>query len=86
MNTRGNFGADTEGFDRFVHDHGSCHDTSYVDAVVDDHGGSGRLRDEIARHAARCPSPSEALGHELDLTRFFGFDDDFVLAGFTAYR
>lgn len=55
---------------RFVHDHGSCHDTSHVDAVVDDHGGSGRLRDEITRHAARCPSPAEALGHELDLTRF----------------
>ncbi len=55
---------------RFVHDHGSCHDTSYVDEVVEDHGGSGRLRDEITRHAARCPSPSEALGHELDLARF----------------
>jgi hypothetical protein len=55
---------------RFVHEHGSCHDASYVDTVVDDHGGSERLRDEITRHSQRCPSPAVALGHEQELARF----------------
>lgn len=57
---------------RFVHDQGSCHDDAAVEAVLDGHGGGDRLRDEIARHARRCPSPSETLGHEVDVARFHG--------------
>jgi PD-(D/E)XK nuclease superfamily len=55
---------------RFVHDHGTCHDRDHVEGVLEAHGGGDRLRDEIARHAQRCPSPTEALGHELDVARF----------------
>jgi hypothetical protein len=55
---------------RFLHDHGSCHDDAHVADVLDAHAGSPRLREEIQRHADRCPSPAEALGHELDVARF----------------
>ena len=55
---------------RFLHDHGSCHDESHVADVLDSHGGSPRLREEVVRHADRCPSPAEALGHEIDVARF----------------
>jgi hypothetical protein len=55
---------------RFVHDHGSCHDEATVEDVLVAHGGGDRLRDEIARHAQRCPSPTEAFGHEIDVARF----------------
>jgi hypothetical protein len=55
---------------RFVHDHGSCHDDAHLTDVLDTHGGSPRLREEIVRHAERCPSPAEALGHEMDVARF----------------
>jgi hypothetical protein len=55
---------------RFVHDHGSCHDEARVEDVLVAHGGGERLRDEIARHAQRCPSPTEAFGHEVDVARF----------------
>ena len=55
---------------RFVHLRGSCHDAAHVDEVLESHGGSERLRDEIARHAERCPSPTDALGHEISLARF----------------
>ncbi len=55
---------------RFVHDHGSCHDDAHVADVLDAHSGSPRLREEVRRHAERCPSPAEALGHELDVARF----------------
>jgi hypothetical protein len=55
---------------RFVHARGSCHDAAHVDEVLASHGGSERLRDEIARHTERCPSPTEALGHEISVSRF----------------
>ena len=55
---------------RFVHDHGSCHDARHVNDVLDNHGGTDRLRDELERHARRCPSPCEAVGHEIELARF----------------
>ena len=55
---------------RFVHDHGTCHDAQHVEDILEAHGGSSRLREELTRHIARCPSPAEALGHELDLARF----------------
>ncbi|HEY8216535.1 MAG TPA: PD-(D/E)XK nuclease family protein [Acidimicrobiia bacterium] len=55
---------------RFVHTAGSCHDDAHVEDVLVGHGSSGRLRDEIARHAALCPSPAEALGHEVSFARF----------------
>ena len=55
---------------RFLHDHGTCHDPAHVDEVLEAHGGSSRLREELHRHIARCPSPADALGHEIDLARF----------------
>ena len=55
---------------RFVHDHGSCHDEAHVNDVLENHGGTDRLRDELERHAQRCPSPCEAVGHEMELARF----------------
>ena len=55
---------------RFVHEHGSCQDPRHVQDVLHAHGADARLRVEVQRHAARCPSPADALGHELDLARF----------------
>jgi len=55
---------------RFVHASGTCHDARHVDEVLEGHGGSARLRDEIARHTARCPSPTQTLGHEVTFARF----------------
>jgi hypothetical protein len=55
---------------RLVHERGSCHDAAYLADVLDSHGVSDRLRDEVARHVERCPSPADALGHELELARF----------------
>jgi hypothetical protein len=55
---------------RFVHDRGTCHDPDHVAEVLDGHAGSERLRDEIGRHVARCPSPAEAVGHEITFARF----------------
>jgi hypothetical protein len=57
---------------RFVHSRGSCHDDDHVEEVLAGHLGSDRLRDEIGRHAARCPSPAEAVGHEISFARFTG--------------
>jgi hypothetical protein len=56
---------------RLVHEQGSCHDAAHLSDVLDSHGASDRLRDEVARHVERCPSPAEALGHELDMAQFF---------------
>jgi hypothetical protein len=55
---------------RFVHEQGSCRDPEHVGGVLDAHGADARLREEIQRHAARCPEPAESLGHELELARF----------------
>jgi hypothetical protein len=55
---------------RFVHEHGSCHDVAFVSDVLDAHGAPDRLRDEVSRHGQRCPSPADAVGHELELARF----------------
>jgi len=56
---------------RFVHEHGSCADAAHVASVVEGHGGDDRLRDELARHARRCPAGAATpVGHELDLARF----------------
>jgi hypothetical protein len=57
---------------RFVHSGGSCHDPAHVEDVLAGHGGSDRLREEIGRHAARCPSPAETVGHETSFARFTG--------------
>jgi hypothetical protein len=57
---------------RFTHENGSCHDSAHVDAVLDGHAASARLRAEVARHTQRCPSGAEAVGHELELARFHG--------------
>ena len=56
---------------RFLHERGSCADRVHVDDVLDAHGADDRLRDEIARHARRCPAGSaSSVGHELDFARF----------------
>jgi hypothetical protein len=55
---------------RLVHESGSCHDAAHLADVLDSHGASERLRDEVERHVARCPSPAESVGHELEVARF----------------
>ncbi|MSO18607.1 MAG: PD-(D/E)XK nuclease family protein [Acidimicrobiia bacterium] len=55
---------------RFIHDHGSCSDLEHVNEVINAHGGSARLRDEVLRHAERCPVTAESFGHELALARY----------------
>lgn len=55
---------------RFVHEHGSCRDNAHVDDVMRAHGADASLRDEVRRHAARCPVKAEAVGHELEIARF----------------
>ena len=57
---------------RHLHERGSCHDQALVDDVLDAHGADARLRDEIANHERKCPTPAEAVGHELELARFHG--------------
>lgn len=55
---------------RFVHERGDCHDQAHVDDVLDSHDASERVRSEIARHVLRCPSPTDAYGHEVEAARF----------------
>jgi PD-(D/E)XK nuclease superfamily len=55
---------------RFVHEHGSCRDPAHVDDVMRAHGAGARLRDEVRRHADRCPISAESVGHELEVARF----------------
>jgi predicted nucleic acid-binding protein len=43
-------------------------------------------RDDRERRVGWVDCASFAVMDELDLSRFLGFDDDFVRAGFTAYR
>ena len=57
---------------RLVHERGSCRDAAHVEDVLEGHGfdTNDRMRDELARHADRCPSPTEAIGHEITRARF----------------
>jgi hypothetical protein len=57
---------------RFVHEQGSCRDTAHVDDVLLAHGfdDNDRMRGELARHTERCPSPADALAHEMTRARF----------------
>jgi len=55
---------------RFIHENGSCSDATFVEEVIESHGGSDRLRDEVFRHAQRCPVTAETLGHEIDFARY----------------
>ena len=47
---------------RFVHEHGSCTDADHVRSVVDADGGSNRLGEEIAAHAAPVPGRDGRAG------------------------
>jgi PD-(D/E)XK nuclease superfamily len=57
---------------RLVHEHGSCRDPAHVADVLEGHGfeTNDRMRDELGRHADRCPAPAETLGHEITRARF----------------
>ena len=57
---------------RFVHEQGSCLDAAHVDDVLLAHGfdDNDRMRGELARHTERCPSPADALAHEMTRARF----------------
>ncbi len=55
---------------RLVHERGDCHDAAHVEDVLASHGAPERVRGEVARHVLRCPSPTEALGHEVEAARF----------------
>jgi hypothetical protein len=52
-----------------VHRTGSCHDAAHVDDVLGAHGADVRTRDEVRRHAERCPLDAEAVGHEVEWAR-----------------
>lgn len=53
-----------------VHETGTCRDAAHVESVIARAGGDApRLATTVARHARRCPSTAEAIGHELDLAR-----------------
>jgi hypothetical protein len=56
---------------RLVHTRGSCHDDAFVESLLDGHGADARTKDEVARHARRCPDPADAVGHELTQIRFW---------------
>jgi hypothetical protein len=55
-----------------IHTSGSCHDETHVVDVLAAHGAdSPAVRDQIARHARRCPSSAaERDVHEHDVARF----------------
>jgi len=55
-----------------IHVEGSCHDPEHVDDVLVRRGfdTDDRIRDELGRHAARCPDPADTLGHEATRARF----------------
>jgi hypothetical protein len=59
---------------RTAHDprEGSCHDVEHVGDVLVRRGldHDDRLWGEIERHTTRCPSPTEAIGHEITRARF----------------
>jgi hypothetical protein len=57
---------------RLLHEDGPCDDTARVAEVLDAHAAPTRLRDEVARHARRCPTSAGSVGHELELARFHG--------------
>ena len=55
-----------------IHVEGSCHDVEHVGDVLVRRGldHDDRLWGEIERHGTRCPSPAEAIGHEITRARF----------------
>jgi hypothetical protein len=55
-----------------IHVEGSCHDLEHVGDVLVRRGldHDDRLWGEIERHTMRCPSPTEAVGHETTRARF----------------
>jgi len=57
---------------RLVHERGTCRDRAHVDDVLESHGfaDNERMRAELARHTTRCPTPADALGHEVTRARF----------------
>jgi len=57
---------------RLLHEEGTCQDAPRVRDVLDAHAAPARLREEVARHTRRCPTPARSIGHELELARFHG--------------
>jgi len=57
---------------RALHDAGSCQDDDDIDELLAAHGLDAdlRVRDELARHARRCPRGAETVGHEITRARF----------------
>jgi hypothetical protein len=57
---------------RLVHMNGSCRDRRHVGRALEAHALAGDVlvRDELDRHVRRCPDPSDAIGHELEVARF----------------
>ena len=72
---------------RLVHERGTCRDDAHVDDVLVSHGfdDNERMRAELARHTARCPTPADALGHEVTRARF-GAPPDRAVHGHRAAR
>jgi hypothetical protein len=56
---------------RYLHSQGDCHDEQLRQATLENHGQDehGEVAAMLRRHADRCPAPTEALGHELEVVR-----------------
>jgi CRISPR/Cas system-associated exonuclease Cas4 (RecB family) len=55
-----------------VHAGGSCHDPAWVEQVLAAHGAEqdDEMRGYLDRHARRCPTGAESVGHEIEMARF----------------
>ena len=56
---------------RYLHGLGDCHDEGLQHTTLENHGceSNTTVGSMLRHHAARCPSPATALGHELEVVR-----------------
>ncbi len=56
---------------RLLHESGDCHDDRRQHELLENHGveDNTAVSAMVRQHAPRCPSPSPAVGHELEVVR-----------------
>ena len=56
---------------RFLHGLGDCHDPALQQTTLENHGceSNDTVASMVRNHAVRCPAPTKAIGHELDVVR-----------------
>ena len=56
---------------RFLHGLGDCHDAALQQTTLENHGceANATVASMVRNHAIRCPSPVDAIGHELQVVR-----------------